>query len=314
MASADPSVPSWNNSWNTQKTCSNAEATREHHAFVHAVVCGMKLADPGITLLRNPGRLIFSPPLLSPDAVRPWASVWPSPLQRQLAEMLPQAAFDPKLSHNRNEIVELRQQGIHYRPLVWTADGRPHPAVTRTLQLSAKSRPRRWKHEIQIALLRRRAAMARAVFPNPSARAEWIFADIIDRALHHWGHVPALDVGPGDHHLDDSETDTAKPDDDDDIRLPRELRVWICVAIKSQSARFAPVRVECCRLAFALQRNVRCPQRLISARAAGPNSAAEVQQVQVCSPPALPRRYCRLVAPLCALLSANAGPDPQVVV
>ena len=57
--------------------------------------------------------------------------------------------------------------------LVWTADGRPRPAVTRTLQyaadiastrngqhLSAKSLPRRWKHEIQIALLRRRAAMS----------------------------------------------------------------------------------------------------------------------------------------------------------
>ena len=56
--------------------------------------------------------------------------------------------------------------------------------------------------------------MARAVPPNPSARAEWLFA-VIDRALHHWGHVPALDRGPGDHRLDGSETDTAIPDDDD---------------------------------------------------------------------------------------------------
>ena len=59
--------------------------------------------------------------------------------------------------------------------------------------------------------------MARAVLPNPSARAEWLFAGIIDRALHHWGHVPALDGGLGDHDLDDFETDTAIPDDDDDI-------------------------------------------------------------------------------------------------
>ena len=36
--------------------------------------------------LRNPGRLIFSPPLLSPDAVRPWMCAWPPPLQRQLVE------------------------------------------------------------------------------------------------------------------------------------------------------------------------------------------------------------------------------------
>ena len=34
-----------------------------------------------------------------------------------------QAAFDRKFSHNRYEIVELLQQGIHYRRLVWTADG-----------------------------------------------------------------------------------------------------------------------------------------------------------------------------------------------
>ena len=59
--------------------------------------------------------------------------------------------------------------------------------------------------------------MARAVLPNPSARAEWLFAGIIDRVLHHWGHVPAFDRGPGVHDLDDFETDTTIPDDDDDI-------------------------------------------------------------------------------------------------
>ena len=60
-------------------------------------------------------------------------------------------------------------------------NGRPYPAVTRTLeceadiasvrngqQMSAKWLQRRWKHEIQIAL-RRRAAMTRAVLPNTSS-------------------------------------------------------------------------------------------------------------------------------------------------
>ena len=83
--------------------------------------------------------------------------------------------------------------------------------------MSAKSLQRRWKHEIQIAVPRRRAAVARAVLPNPSARTEWLFAGIIDRALHHWKHVPALDGGIGDHDHADSETNTAIPDDDDDI-------------------------------------------------------------------------------------------------
>ena len=62
--------------------------------------------------------------------------------------------------------------------------------------------------------------MARAVLLDFSARAEWHFAGIIDRALHHWGHVPALDGGPGDHDLDGSETDTAIPDDGDENVSP----------------------------------------------------------------------------------------------
>ena len=142
-----------------------------------------------------------------------------------------QAAFDRELTHYRNEFGELRQQSIHCRPRKsgqWM--GGPHPAVTRTLQcaadiassrngqqMSAKSLQSRWKHEIQIALLRRRAAMTRAVLPNPSARAEWLFAGIIDRAVHYWDRVPPLDGGIGDHDHADSETDTAIPDDDDDI-------------------------------------------------------------------------------------------------
>ena len=75
-----------------------------------------------------------------------------------------QAAFDRKLSNYRHEILDLRNQGILCRLLVWTADGRPHTAVTRTLhcaadiassrngqQMLAKALQDRWKHEIQTA-------------------------------------------------------------------------------------------------------------------------------------------------------------------
>ena len=58
--------------------------------------------------------------------------------------------------------------------------------------------------------------MTLAVLPNPSARAEWLLASIIDRALNHIGHVPPLDGGTGDNDHADSETVTAIPDDDDD--------------------------------------------------------------------------------------------------
>ena len=152
-----------------------------------------------------------------------------------------QTALDRKLSHYRNEFGELRQQNVHHLPRVWTADGRPHPAVPRTLQyeadiassrngqhLSAKSLHRRWKHGIQIVLPRRRAGMARAVLTNPSTTTDWLFAGIIDIALHHWGRVPALDGGPGDHDLDDFETDTAIPDDDDDTVSQQAARMNLC--------------------------------------------------------------------------------------
>ena len=120
-------------------------------------------------------------------------------------------------------------------------DGRPHPAVTRILQhaadiassrngqqMSAKSLHRRLNHEFLIALRRRRAAIARAVLPNPSARAERLFAGIIDRALHHWGHVSPLCGGPCDHDHADSETDTATPFNDDDIPLSPVVRSSPC--------------------------------------------------------------------------------------
>ena len=69
------------------ETCSTAEATRVHNACVHAVVCGMNLADPGITteprgLTASQSKpLKFSPLQLSPDVC-----VASSLLQRQLAE------------------------------------------------------------------------------------------------------------------------------------------------------------------------------------------------------------------------------------
>ena len=54
-------------------------------------------------------------------------------------------------------------------------------------------------------------------------------------------------------------------------------------------------------------------QRSLSAQP-DPHNTSAVQQGQVRSAPARPRRYCRPAAPLPALRSATAGPDPQVVV
>ena len=55
-----------------------------------------------------------------------------------------------------------------------------HPAATCNRWRQNRSNTN-GKHEIQIALLRRRTAMTRAVLPNPSARAEWLLAGLMDR-------------------------------------------------------------------------------------------------------------------------------------
>ena len=142
----------------------------------------------------------------------------------------PQAAFDRKTLHYRKRIPDLQVQGIVCRPLVWTADGRAHPTVTRTLQyaadiaacrnglqMSAKALQHRWKHEIQIALLRR-AVMTRADLPDISARERWLLAGLTDTAASHWVRTPPLDGGDDEHA--GTGTGTTAPDDDKTTSAP----------------------------------------------------------------------------------------------
>ena len=149
--------------------------------------------------------------------------MWPSSTAAAARGDAVQAAFDRKLSHYTNEIVELRQQDIQFRPLVWTAYGRPQPAADiassrNDQQMSAESLQRRWKQEIQIALLRwgekpwhEQFCLIRRHEQNGSSLVSLIEPCItVDMA-------PLFDGGPGDHDHADSETDTAIPDDDDDI-------------------------------------------------------------------------------------------------
>ena len=91
-------------------------------------------------------------------------------------------------------IPQLEAAGISFRPLVWTADGRPHPAATRTMKFAAqlvasKSGQEfgtgflsRWKHEVQVAIQRRRAAMARSVLPRLSKEELWMIYGKVDAA------------------------------------------------------------------------------------------------------------------------------------
>ena len=173
------------------ETCATAAATRGHYACVRALVEGFRLADPGVST---------EPRGLTDTAARPadilTAAAIPgrsaaldvcvaSPCAAMALGDAAEAAFRRKLRHYRAIIPQLAAAGISFRPMVWTAEGRPHPAASRTLKFAArlastrgggeaKSRGflARWRHEIQIAIQRRRAAMARAVLPKSSAREE----------------------------------------------------------------------------------------------------------------------------------------------
>ena len=173
--------------------CATAEATRGHYACVRVLVDGLKLADPAVTTEPQGLTSTTSRPadILTAAAVPGRSAALDvcvaSPNAAAAAGDAAEAAFKRKLRRYRREIPQLRAAGIVYRPLVWTADGRPHPAVTRTLafaaelaatrssqEVSAQALRARWRHEIQIALLRRRAAMTRAVLPRMAARDVWL--------------------------------------------------------------------------------------------------------------------------------------------
>ena len=132
--------------------------------------------------------------------------VWRPRMRPQPWEVRQQPFFKRKLRRYREEIRELSTMGIAFRPLVWTADGRPHAAAIRTLryaadiaanrngqQASAATLVYRWKHEIQIAILRRRAAMTRAVLPKATAEEVWMLSGIIDRDGGSDERLPPLD-------------------------------------------------------------------------------------------------------------------------
>ena len=195
------------------ENCSTAEATRGHYACVRVLVEGFRLADPATTTEpRGLSDSMARPADILTNAAVPGRGaaldicVASSNAAAALGDAA-EAAFRRKLRRYRDIIPQLAQAGIAFRPLVWTADGRPHPAATRTLQyaagiaaareggagISATSLLRRWRHELQVAIQRRRAAMARAVVPQLSARATWLLTGFSDEVPSSGGRAPPLD-------------------------------------------------------------------------------------------------------------------------
>ena len=175
------------------ETCCIADATRGHYACVRAVVAGLRAADPSVTT--EPQGLTDSQ--ARPADILTTAAVPGRRAALDLCVASPnaagaggdaaEAAFKRKLRHYAHVVPQLHQAGIAFRPLIWTADGRPHPAASRTLRYAAERAAykggrvvtpseyyRRWSHEISIAILRRRAAMARAGMPKQHGLTEWL--------------------------------------------------------------------------------------------------------------------------------------------
>ena len=173
---------SWVHTRNTEKSGASRRAPRIRPCALWTV---LELADPGVTT-KPRGRTEAtsrpadnSPSLLAQDA-RPWICVQRLPMLHQRGDAAPAVLIAQRRMIN-GKIQDLRVQGTVQRPLVWTADGRPHqlsperrnmplisgPAGTGTLEHT-------WKHDVPIALQARRAAMTRAALPNTSARVQWL--------------------------------------------------------------------------------------------------------------------------------------------
>ena len=168
--------------------CAQAESTRGHYAVVSALVAGLAPVDPGVCT-EVPG--------LVPTAERPAdiltsAGVPGTQTAMDITVAAPDAkaagldacatAFRRKMTKYASHFPALRRLGIVFWPMVWSAEGRAHPAATRLLdnavrlygnrhgREAASTMRVRWRHEIGIALQRRKAAMLRAVLPRAPAR------------------------------------------------------------------------------------------------------------------------------------------------
>ena len=94
------------------------------------------------------------------------------------------SAFNMKLRKYARHLGPLACDGVGFRPLVWSAEGRPHPVVDRVIhfaaEVAARKHPdacavefaRRWRREIAVALQKRLARMIHACLPRPNRRMQ----------------------------------------------------------------------------------------------------------------------------------------------
>ncbi len=95
-------------------------------------------------------------------------------------------AFNKKIRTYARLLGPLARDGVGFRPMVWSAEGRPHPVVERIvgfaaeraarkhLDASAQALAQRWCREIALAVQTRLARMVRACLPRPNRRGQML--------------------------------------------------------------------------------------------------------------------------------------------
>eukprot|EP00973_Karenia_brevis_P056367 7839180-Karenia_brevis.AAC.1 len=174
--------------------CARAESTKGHYGVCRALAEGLRLADSGVVMEARGITSTSQRPadIYSNAAVPNCSAALDVNVVSQDAIGLGQdhcrAAYRRKVEKYRRSGVlqELAQQSISFRPMVWSTEGRPHPAVLRVMAFAAEVAARhqwparaadirrRWKHEVMVALLRRKAAMIRACLPAPDAKLSFL--------------------------------------------------------------------------------------------------------------------------------------------
>ena len=177
--------------------CASAESTVGHYGVARSLADGLRVADSSLTLevrglVENsrarpadvftqaavPGRdAALDVTIAAQDASGAGADCCAS-------------AYRRKVQHYRSILASLMHSGIAFRPMVWSAEGRPHPVVRRVLgfaaelagrrrpELSVKDFVRRWEREIAVSIQRRLARMIRACLPKPDPRSEWLISGL----------------------------------------------------------------------------------------------------------------------------------------
>ena len=138
------------------------------------------------------------------------------------------AAYRRKVTRYSRILPALRRVGVTFMPMVFSAEGRQHPATTRMLQNTARALARkmedgevqgiqrRWLHDIGVAIQRRKTAMIRACLPERSHHQTWLLrGDLANASARDQPGNPATMLSS----LEDVTEDTRWVEDDDDMEV-----------------------------------------------------------------------------------------------